>query len=311
MRRLGPLTALLALALVAPAGAQTTAATATIAGSGTSYTLTVLNTGQTQIQCLRFEPPQGVQVTAADGPGTVTRDPLGFSAQGLAIGPDQRVDFTFTTSAPYPENAGGTLFVSPDCQAGSDVRGTVTGPAPTPVPVKGETVVTQVIDGVVLVRRRGSRRFVRLSGVTAIPDGSQIDTTRGRMRLTVDAGNGATQSAEVSEGRAIVDQNKAARPTTTLRLSEPLACPRRGTASAAAKRKKRRRLFLRTKGGRFRTQGRFGAAVASGTAWRTTDACDFTLVQVTEGIVTVRSLRTGATRRVAAPKRVFVVRRRP
>jgi ferric-dicitrate binding protein FerR (iron transport regulator) len=84
-------------------------------------------------------------------------------------------------------------------------------------------------------------------------------------------------------------------------LSEPIARPPRGRAAAAAKRKKRRALFVQTDGGRFRTRGSYAAATASGTAWRTTDRPATTRIAVREGTVRVRDLQRRRTIRVTAP----------
>ena len=166
--------------------------------------------------------------------------------------------------------------------------------------------------GVVLVRRRGGRRFVRLRRGQLLPDGSEIDTRRGTIRVTVASDQaGGLSTATVSEGRAIIDQNRAARPTTTLRLSEPLACAGRvATASLArAKRRKQREIFVRTKGGRFKTRGNHAAGTASGTAWRTSDTCSSTTIKVVEGTVRVRDLRRRRTVNVTAPDS-YTARRR-
>ena len=163
-----------------------------------------------------------------------------------------------------------------------------------------------------LVRPRGTRRFVRLRAVRLLPDGSEIDATRGVVRVVVATTGGATESALVSKGRAIVDQNTAARPTTTLKLSAPLACARTGKARAAARKRRGRRrrgLFTQTDGGRFRTRGNHAAATASGTAWRTTDRCRSTRIDVREGVVKVRDLVRRRTVAVRAP-RSYTARRR-
>jgi hypothetical protein len=307
-------------ALLLPAGsasAQTTSAVGEIAGSGTQYTFTIRNTGQTQLQCMRFFAAQGVQLTGASGPGqTQTEGTNAFSAQNFTMTPDQSLQWAFTTSQPYPANAGGQLRVSPNCA--QDFPGEVTGPAPVqqppppppgPQPQVNRTEVVTVLTGVVFVRLRGARRFVRVVGTRAIPDGSEIDARRGRLRLTVANGQGGTETADVAEGRAIVDQDAAARPLTTLRLSEPLACPARGRARAAQRRRrKRRRIYVRTQGANIKTKGRYAEAIARGTAWRTNDQCDATVVQVLEGTVEVTSRAGRVT--VTAPRRVVAVRRR-
>jgi hypothetical protein len=143
---------------------------------------------------------------------------------------------------------------------------------------------------------------VRLRRGRLLPDGSEIDTRRGTARVTVasDQPSGLS-TATVSEGRAIIDQNRTRRPTTTLRLSEPLACPRRLATAAAARARKGRQIFVKTNGRRFKTRGNHAAGTASGTAWRTTDTCSTTTIKVTEGTVRVRDLRRRRTVDVKAP----------
>jgi hypothetical protein len=165
-----------------------------------------------------------------------------------------------------------------------------------------------VLAGTVLVRRKGARRFARVRQATLIPDGSEIDTRRGKLRLTVARHDGSTESAEVSEGRAIVDQDTAARPTTTLKLSEKIARPRARRAATAVKRKRRRKLLVKTNGGRFRTRGNYAASTASGTAWRTTDTPTTTRIDVRKGTVSVRDLVRRRTLTVRAP-RFYLARR--
>ena len=190
---------------------------------------------------------------------------------------------------------------------------TPAGPAQGPVPVAGRSELVEPVSGTVRVRRRGTRRFVRLRAGQLLPDGSELDTRRGVARVVVAAARGttATEFALVSEGRAVIDQNVAARPTTTLKLSQPLACPRGGRAQASKKRKRprRRKIFTDTDGGNFRTRGNYGAATASGTAWRTTDTCTRTRIDVREGTVSVRDLVRGRTVAVKAPRSYTATRR--
>jgi hypothetical protein len=313
MRRV-MLLAVLGGLLLSPASAHAVvAATGVIAGADREYTLTVRNTGDQAIQCIQFVAAQGVLLRSVDGPGTIEPNE-GFGVSGLNIAPGTEAVWTFTTQDPYPANAGGTLRVSGDCVV--DVDAPVSGPAPPPVPqpVVGQTEVATLVSGTVLIRRRGTRRFVRLADPTAIPDRSEIDARRGTVRLTLAQPDGTTETVDVSEGRAVVDQGTGNPAITTLRLSEPLTgCPRatgRATANSAQRRKrKRRQLFASTTSAHVRTQGRYAAAIATGTAWRTIDTCVATTIQVVEGTVRVTDLRRRATASVTAPGR-RVVRRR-
>jgi hypothetical protein len=132
---------LLGLAALVPfahGAAKVVSAAGVIAGTGTSYQLTITNTGSEPIRCFRVNVPPGTTVGGVQGPaGWVA----GVGAGGTAIGgqsqngipPGQSATFTFTTSAAYPvEPANDVLFVSATCLAGSDVQGSLTGPR-TPV----------------------------------------------------------------------------------------------------------------------------------------------------------------------------------
>lgn len=158
--------------------------------------------------------------------------------------------------------------------------------SPVPPPVAGVRVNVGRVAGVVRVRVRGTNRFVNLAAVRSLPVGSEVDVTRGRMRLTSAAGARRTQTAQFFEGRAVVMQPRGRSPVTTLRLSGPLACPQRGASSTDARPPRRRRLWGDGRG-RFRTSGRFASAAIRGTRWLTEDRCDATFIRVLQGRVEV------------------------
>ena len=285
------------------------AATGTITRNGTDARLDVRNDGDEVLRCLRFTAAEGVELLDAAGPGeTQLRRPRSFTAQGFEIAPGVAARWRFTTRDPYPEGAGGGLEVSSTCQEGSNVGATVNGPAPPapPPPTATPDETVTVLRGVVRVRRRASRRFVRVAGQRRLADGSELDTRRGRARITVPnpVGAGAT-SAVVSGGRATVD---LAPRRTSLRLSEPLTgCRRaRGSAAAAAVRVRQRSLTVDAANGFFITRGRYGRVVATDPArWRTTDTCRRTVVDVTRGRVAVTG-RSGRTVTGRPGRRVVV-----
>ena len=154
-------------------------------------------------------------------------------------------------------------------------------PAPPP-PVAGRTVNVAAVGGVVRVRLRGTTRFVDLSRLRQVPTGSELDTLRGRVRLTSAAARG-TQTGVFYNGRFVVTQTRTGRRETELRLSGTLRCPRRRTAGGAPP---PRRLWGNAKGA-FRTRGRFATASVRGTLWLTEDTCAGTLVRVRTGRVEV------------------------
>ena len=277
--------------------------------SPTSYELTVNNTGDQSVSSVGLVVASGVRATSARTSGGqcyvfVGEQDNGFDCSEFALEPGGRRVFGFRTDRAYPAGAGGVLWAA-DTRFGGTHRSIVTGP--TGPPVVGRSQLVRPVRGVVLVRPRGSERFVRLRRSRLLPDRSEIDATRGTAHITVASDRrGGLDTATVSEGRAIIDQNRAARPTTTLRLSEPLHCGRLATASLG---RKGRGIFVNTLGARIRTRGNRAAATRSGTAWRTTDTCATTRIKVVEGTVRVRDFRRRRTVHVSAPDS-YTARRR-
>jgi hypothetical protein len=124
-----------------PGGATATVgANGVITGSGTSYRLTVTNTGTEPIKCFGLL-LDGVQPTSASGPpGVLTRVGT-FQGKGLVhmqgdlvVPPGGTVNVDFQTNVAIPANAGGEIRYSATCLAGSDVVGRATGPTPPPPP---------------------------------------------------------------------------------------------------------------------------------------------------------------------------------
>jgi hypothetical protein len=92
------------------------------------------------------------------------------------------------------------------------------------------------------------------------------------------------ESAEFFDGLFVVTQRNG---ITDLKLSEKLdGCPKAKRASAAAAKKKTRKLWGKGKGA-FRTTGQYSAATVRGTTWLVQDTCTQTLTRVTEGVVSV------------------------
>jgi hypothetical protein len=169
-------------------------------------------------------------------------------------------------------------------------------------------VIVKPVRGRVLVKRPGSTQFVAVDATAGVPVGSTVDTRKGTITLTSQAKPGAApQSAQFFDGLFKVTQSTK---TTDLELTETLAaCPKRGKASAAAKKPKKRRLWGDGSGS-FRTEGKYSAATVRGTKWLTEDSCAGTLTRVTRGVVSVRdnvkhktiTLRAGKSY-LARPKR--------
>ena len=159
--------------------------------------------------------------------------------------------------------------------------------------------------GTVPVKVPGSGKFVVLGPGQQIPVGTTFDTLKGRVTLFA-AGD---QTATFYDGIFRLGQGKGAKPLTTLRLVERLRCPRRGSATASAKRKKKRRLWGDGKG-RFRTDGSYSSATVRGTRWLVEDRCTSTLTRVKAGRVSVRDKVKRKTVVVRAGKTYVAKRKR-
>ena len=229
----------------------------------------------------------------------------------------------------------GVRVVDPRGAAATAVAGITVTPAagPVPRPVLGRQGVATPKRGIVRVRLPGTKKFVPITDVTAIPNGTEIDARKGRVLLTVlhDA-SGRLDGAVFYAGRFIFNQGGGKTPITTLRLSGGSfkACTAkkaraRGARSifsvavassvkggTGAKRKKPVRKLWGDGRGRFRTKGRYGAATVRGTKWLTADRCDGTLVRVERGKVDVEDLIRPKTRvkRVRAGQKTLVPAKR-
>ena len=163
--------------------------------------------------------------------------------------------------------------------------------------------------GRVRFRAPGTSRFTALDGSARVPTGSEIDARRGTVALKSALTGRRTQTGRFGGGVFRVRQSRTGRGMTNLHLSgrELRACPpvARGTLATATRKRPKRRLWARDKGGRFRTHGANSVATARGTAWLTEDRCDGTLTRVTEGAVAVR-LPSGRSVLVRAGPQRFV-----
>ena len=196
-----------------------------------------------------------------------------------------------------PCDIGAFEYVPPQPQPG----GGGTQPPPDdelPAPEPGKTVNALPARGTVKIRLPGTNRFVELDEGRQIPVGTVVDTLKGRVTLVAAGG----QQATFYEGIFKIGQGKGAKPLTTLTLVEKLSCPKAGKAVAAAKTKKKRRLWG-DGSGKFRTKGKHSAATVVGTKWLVEDRCASTLTRVVRGRVSVRDFVKKKTVIVRAGKK--------
>jgi hypothetical protein len=159
----------------------------------------------------------------------------------------------------------------------------------SPKPALRRAAVLDRVRGVVRFRLPGEDRYRRLTGPTSVPMRTIVDTTDGRVRLTVARDRrGRTSKGVFYDGRFRLAQGAGKRPITHLRLVGEFetACASAQASASAAARRKRRRLWGDGKG-RFRTRGRYSAATVRGTKWLVEDRCDGTLTKVARGEVEV------------------------
>jgi hypothetical protein len=193
---------------------------------------------------------------------------------------------------------------SPAAQTPAPTPTPTATPSPTPTP-EPQKAATGKPSGTVLIKLPGGK-FAPLDPSKPIPDGAEIDVTKGRITLTaVLKKGGKPQTATFYDG---IFKLKLGKTTTDLVLSQPLAPCKRG-ASAAAKKPKSRKLWGNGSGS-FRTRGQYSAATVRGTEWLVQDSCAGTLTRVKKGSVKVRDnvkrktiiLRAGK-KYLARPKR--------
>ncbi len=201
---------------------------------------------------------------------------------------------------------------------------TFTPPLP---PVPGKSVVAQVVSGQVFIkypagytaRATGpAKGFAPFAGAANIPVGSQLDTKKGRVKLTsaADTAGKKTQASDFYQGIFQVKQalpkkksKKAVALTTDLVLKGQIprlqCAPLKGASAAAVTKKKKGaksslgKLWGNGKG-KFRTTGKYSSATVRGTIWLTQDRCDGTLTKVVRGTVRVQDFKRHKTVTVKA-----------
>ena len=169
----------------------------------------------------------------------------------------------------------------------------------TPTPTFHQTVVVKPVSGTVLVKLKGSNKFVPLTAGQAVPLGSQIDVTKGKITLTsIPKAGGKPETATFYAGIFTVTQRGVDHRADAVRPARPVQG--KGKASAAAKKPKTRKLWGDGKG-QFRTRGQYSAATIRGTKWLVQDSCAGTLTKVASGVVSVRDTVRGKTILLRAP----------
>ena len=217
-------------------------------------------------------------------------------------GPTYLASHSYTSPGTYTISLSGSVTSGP-CTI-SDVQFSYTQlPAGAPTasaPVIGQEVVLTSVSGTIAYRVPGSAGFVLLSGVVAVPNGTDVDATNGTVGVTVATGaTPATQEALAYSGYFTIEQAASAPYTVDFALSQPLTgCVPASTASARPKPMspaKHRQLWVHDTGGNFGSTGRYVSTTVEGTQWLTLDTCTASTVTVAEGLVAVHDEVDGQT----------------
>lgn len=181
-----------------------------------------------------------------------------------------------------------------------------------PPPRFGRSLDIGLVSGTVVVTLPNKRSFTLGAQDRNIPIGSLLDTTRGRvdLRAATPPKTGSTaplQDAQFYQGAFTVSQTTPGQATrVSLAGGRFATCPSPSAGGTASVPTRAVRLLRASGAGTFATEGRYAAATVRGTVWLTEDFCSGTLVQVTQGVVSVKNLVTHATVTVTAGHSLFV-----
>ena len=214
-------------------------------------------------------------IAAAGSTGTAYSLPPG----AYAVAADARRGYTFAY--------GGSCAADGSITLAEGTVATCTVTANDPSPTAGREVNALPARGTVKVKLPGRKSFRELKEGEQLPEGTTVDTLKGRVTLIAAGG----QKATFYDGIFKIAQGKGAKPLTTLTLTEKLSCKASSArkATTAAKKKTKRRLWG-DGSGKFRVKGKHSAATVVGTKWLVEDKCRSTLTRVVRGKVEVRDL---------------------
>ena len=185
----------------------------------------------------------------------------------------------------------GVLTIMVDITSPDDSKTTFPQPLkikPPPLPPRGRENAQP--RGIVLIKIKGA--FVPLRNFRVIPFGTELDTTKGSVRLTSHDGS----SGKFFEGRfKLLGGSAGAKPLSQIVLTggnykKACGTTKRRIASAGKPKPKSVRHVWGDAKGHFRTKGKYASATIRGTFWKTDDLCTGTLVTVRHGNVDVLDL---------------------
>ncbi len=293
--------------------------------SGAALQMTDVNTGVTKsVGGPGFEAVNGFDIGTAAIPSNGHGAPLVSGSEPDATqvavlpGPVQALPTVFAnatvgdpplSSAPglyeIRWTSGGATVASPGAIAsGGDFTGDITS---VPAPATAKSADVAPVSGKVLVKLPGTHKFVLLTSIKKLPNGTLINATSGKVQITVALPNGQTQTGVFFGGEFQLEQVRSGQTTAVLAGGSFKGCPKPAPAKKTKPKKKKRKApdagaasFSRhhpvrhlwsNAHGSFSTQGKYGAAAVRGTEWLTQDQCNGTFFKVTRDEITVTSFK--------------------
>jgi hypothetical protein len=251
----------------------------------------------------------GADVAGSPKPGSSSGSTYTLAAGTYAVASDAVTGYAAAIGGACAANGAVTMAVgeAKTCSVTANDNA-VSGGKQLPPPVHGKNVNALPATGTVKIKLPGSNTFVLLDEGEQIPLGTIVDVTKGR--ITLIASPGGADTADFYGGIFKLGQTKGSKPITVVALVEKLSCKGAGKATAAAKKRKKRRLWGDGHGS-FRTKGKHSAATVVGTKWLVEDRCTSTLTRVARGKVKVQDFVKHKTVLVKAPKKYIARARRP
>jgi uncharacterized repeat protein (TIGR01451 family) len=288
----------------APAGdaAPAPAGLAAMVGDRLIYTIVVSNGGPADATNVRVDDVLSATTPAVSAVATqgtcalASSTTISCSLGTIAAGANATVTVTARAVASGVATNTATVVADQPAANPGGLQATTTVKV-TPAPVYDRSVNLLPISGKVSFRLPNTTSYVPLLTITNVPARTEVNAVAG-IAGVVSARTPANtpQTGKFTGGRFVVSyqppigpnknaKNKQRPLVTQLRLSAPLRCPTR--ISASSSQPQRVRSLWGNGKGNFATSGRYAAATVRGTEWFTKDTCRSTTIRVRRGRVDV------------------------
>ncbi len=186
---------------------------------------------------------------------------------------------------------------------GGNFAGDIASVAP---PKTGSKADVALVKGTVLIKLPGTHKFVPLSSIKQIPNGTIINATHGSVQITIEEPNGTIETGVYFGGEFQLVLTRAGAAIAKLVGGSFKGCPKPAPKKPTKHKKKKKapdagaasfsrhhpvRHLWSNAHGSFSTQGKYGSAAVRGTEWLTQDQCNGTFFKVTRDEITVKSFK--------------------